>query len=107
MAPAFGGEPDVFDVFKTMLGESGKRFNNPLRSLWNKGVRAACLLLARPKSGSVGVWQQGRVAVCRWHAGTGRPCVHCGAGWLALRAANAQQAVLMGYGVRHCACRRQ
>lgn len=44
VAPAFGGEPDVFDVFKTMLGETGKRFNNPLRALWNTGVRAACLL---------------------------------------------------------------
>lgn len=44
-APAFGGEPDVFDVFKTMLGETGKRFNNPLRALWSTGVRAACLLL--------------------------------------------------------------
>ena len=43
VAPAFGGEPDVFDVFKTMLGETGKRFNNPLRALWSTGVRAACL----------------------------------------------------------------
>ena len=32
----------MFDVFKTMLGETGKRFNNPLRALWNKGVRVAC-----------------------------------------------------------------
>ena len=45
VAPAFGGEPDVFDVFKAMLGETGKRFNNPLRALWNTGVRTACLVL--------------------------------------------------------------
>ena len=41
MAAAFGSEPDVFDVFKTMLGEAGKRFNNPLRALalFGKAVR--------------------------------------------------------------------
>ena len=30
---AFGGEPDIFDIFKMMLGEGNKRFNNPLRRL--------------------------------------------------------------------------
>ena len=30
---AFGGEPDIFDIFKLMLGEGNKRFNNPLRRL--------------------------------------------------------------------------
>ncbi len=40
MSASFGGEPDVFDVFKTLLGEAGKRFNNPLRFLGHRRVRA-------------------------------------------------------------------
>lgn len=32
-------EPDVFDVFKTLVGEAGKRFNNPLRFLGARRVR--------------------------------------------------------------------
>ena len=35
---AFGGEPDIFDVFKMMLGEGNKRFNNPLRRLFHAKV---------------------------------------------------------------------
>ncbi len=42
MSASFGGEPDVFDVFKTLLGEAGKRFNNPLRFLGHRRVRAPC-----------------------------------------------------------------
>ena len=30
---AFGDEPDVFGIFKMMLGEGVRRFNNPLRRL--------------------------------------------------------------------------
>ncbi|KAK9835968.1 hypothetical protein WJX81_002349 [Elliptochloris bilobata] len=50
VSPAFGGEPDVFDVFKTMLGETGKRFNNPMRFLSrtgeaSKGERASMRVL--------------------------------------------------------------
>ena len=37
---AFGGEPDVFDIFKLMLGEGNRRFNNPLRRLLRTKVWA-------------------------------------------------------------------
>jgi hypothetical protein len=55
VSASFGGEPDVFDVFKTLLGEAGKRFNNPLRFLGHRRVRAH---LAQP-------WALSRLRRCR------------------------------------------